>query len=183
MFTIANSWHFRLSRASRLVEKLLRFKFCTISAIATVIPIIQLTSHLISSRLVSVSTHEQEITLDSCPVGDWGITHIANDVMPNLTSLDLADSELTDLGMASLSKFTKLTKLSLFYCGVTSHGLRHIAQMVNLTSLNLDSREIGDDGVAHLKNLKKLEVRSSVSSTNHGTRRDATTTLRSYSRS
>jgi hypothetical protein len=41
----------------------------------------------------------EELNLDSCPVGDSAIGHLAdNDVVPNLRSLDLADTNLTDLG-------------------------------------------------------------------------------------
>jgi hypothetical protein len=75
------------------------------------------------------------------------MAHLAdNNVVPNLTSLDLADTDLTDIGMASLPKFKKLVRLSLFYCNITNNGLRHLAQMTDLEVLNLDSREIGDEG-------------------------------------
>lgn len=47
------------------------------------------------SKLVDLPCLE-EINLDSCPVGDWAIAQLAdNEVVPNLTSLDLADTELT----------------------------------------------------------------------------------------
>jgi hypothetical protein len=104
----------------------------------------------------------EELNLDSCPVGDWAIAYLADhNVMPNLTSLDLADTELTDLGMVHLPKFERLTRLSLFYCNVSNNGLRHLQNMTSLEVLNLDSREVGDDGLAylrHLKNLKSLDI-------------------------
>lgn len=35
----------------------------------------------------------EELNLDSCSVADWGIAHfVDNNVMPNLTTLDLADT-------------------------------------------------------------------------------------------
>ena len=35
----------------------------------------------------------EELNLDSCSVADWGIAHLVdNNVMPNLTTLDLADT-------------------------------------------------------------------------------------------
>jgi hypothetical protein len=47
------------------------------------------------AKLVDLPALE-EINLDSCPVGDWTIAHLAdNNVVPNLTSLDLADTDLT----------------------------------------------------------------------------------------
>lgn len=100
----------------------------------------------------------EELNLDSCPVGDWAIAHLAdNNVMPNLARLDLADTDLTDLGMVHLPKFTKMARLSLFYCNITNAGLRHLASMPALEVLNLDSRSIGDNGLAYLKGLKNLK--------------------------
>lgn len=47
-------------------------------------------SHL--SRLRDLPMLE-ELNLDSCIVADWGIAHLVdNNVMPNLTTLDLADT-------------------------------------------------------------------------------------------
>jgi hypothetical protein len=104
----------------------------------------------------------EELNLDSSPVGDWAITHLAeNGVIPNLRTLDLADTDLTDMGMAHLPKFTNLTRLSLFYCNITNAGLCHLASMTSLEVLNLDSREISDAGLIHLhslKNLKSLDI-------------------------
>jgi hypothetical protein len=35
----------------------------------------------------------EELNLDSCSVADWGIAHLVdNNVMPNLSTLDLADT-------------------------------------------------------------------------------------------
>lgn len=100
----------------------------------------------------------EELNLDSCPVGDWAIAYLADhNVVPNLTSLDLADTDLTDLGMVHLPKFEHLTHLSLFYCNITNNGLRHLKNMTSLEVLNLDSREVGDDGLAHLQHLKNLK--------------------------
>ena len=104
----------------------------------------------------------EELNLDSCPAGDWALSHLAeNNVTPNLTSLDLADTDVTDVGAAHLPKFTKMTRLSLFYCNISNVGLRHLASMPSLEALNLDSRDIGDDGLSFLcglKNLKSLDL-------------------------
>jgi Leucine-rich repeat (LRR) protein len=100
----------------------------------------------------------EELNLDSCPVGDWSMAHFAgNEVVPNLKSLDLADTNLTDAGMVHIAKFNKLTRLSLFYCNITNGGLRHVAQLKELQVLNLDSREMSDEGLCHLRDLPKLK--------------------------
>lgn len=101
----------------------------------------------------------EELNLDSCLITDTAIAHLADhDVVPNLTSLDLADTPVTDIGMAKISKFTKLTRLSLFYCNISNGGLRHIAKLTELEVLNLDSRDISDEGLSHLRNLTKLKA-------------------------
>ena len=85
------------------------------------------------SHLVKLSHLPEliELNLDSCPVGDQAIRHLAdNEVVPNLECLDLADTALTDMGMAHLAKFPRLTKLSLFYCNISNAGLRHLSQLV-----------------------------------------------------
>lgn len=112
-------------------------------------------SHL--SKLVDLPSLEH-LNLDACPVSDWAIAHLAdNNVVPNLKSLDLADTELSDLGAEHLAKFRNLTRLSLFYCNITNAGLRHVSALSQLEVLNLDSREISDSGISHLRNLRKLQ--------------------------
>ena len=112
------------------------------------------------SRFVNLPLLE-EINIDSCPVGDWSLAHLAdNNVVPNLTSLNLGDCDISDAGMAHLPKFTKLKSLSLFFCNISNAGLRHLSTMTTLENLNLDSRDISDDGLYHLRklNLKCLDV-------------------------
>jgi Leucine-rich repeat (LRR) protein len=96
----------------------------------------------------------EELNLDSCHLGDWSIAHLAdNNVIPNITSLDLADADISDFGLSKIAQFKQMKRLSLFYCNVTSAGLRHLSSMTKLEVLNLDSREIGDEGLKHLRDL------------------------------
>jgi len=108
-------------------------------------------SHL--SRLRSLPMLE-ELNLDSCAVADWGMAHLVdNNVMPNLTTLDLADADISDAAMSKIAQFQNLRHLSLFYCDLSNRGLRHLASMKNLEVLNLDSRDIGNDGLKYLRGL------------------------------
>lgn len=108
-------------------------------------------------NLTSLPTLE-ELNLDSCRVGDSALRHIVQyNVMPNLQSLELADSEISDVGLVHLGKLKTLTKLSLFYCNISNFGLRHVSKLTNLHTLNLDSRDIDDHGIRHLKALRKLK--------------------------
>ena len=112
-------------------------------------------SHL--ARLSNLPLLE-EINLDSCPVGDWSLAHLAdNNVVPNLKSLDLADTDITDRALVHVAKLKKLEHLSLFYCEISNTGLQHLSQMESLQVLNLDSRDIGDTGMYYLRNLKNLK--------------------------
>ena len=112
-------------------------------------------SHL--ARLSSLPALE-ELNLDSCPIGDWALAHfVDNNVVPNLKSLNLADTDISDQALIPISKMNKLQHLSLFYCEITNSGLQHLSQMESLEVLNLDSREIGDTGMFHLRNLKNLK--------------------------
>ena len=105
------------------------------------------------SRLRSLPNLE-ELNLDSCIISDWGIAHlIDNEVMPNLTTLDLADTDISNAAMEKIAQFENMRHLSLFYCNITNRGLRHLASMKKLEVLNLDSRDIGDDGLKYLRNL------------------------------
>lgn len=100
-----------------------------------------------------------ELNLDSCPVSDLTIKHLTdNDVLPQLQSLDLADSDITDVGMQYIgAKFPHLRKLSLFYCQITNAGLKHLSGLKHLETLNLDSRDISDEGMLALQSLTKLK--------------------------
>lgn len=101
----------------------------------------------------------EEINFDSCPIGDTAITHLADrNVVPNLRRLDLADTNITDMGVAKIAQsFQHLTHLSLFYCNISNHSLRSLSQLSQLQVLNLDSRDISDDGLYHLQHLRKLK--------------------------
>mmetsp|Transcript_58105 Transcript_58105/g.142033 ORF Transcript_58105/g.142033 Transcript_58105/m.142033 type:complete len:763 (-) Transcript_58105:98-2386(-) len=99
-----------------------------------------------------------ELNLAACPIGDWALAHLAdNEVAPNLTHLDIGDTDVTDLAMSHVAKFKKLKRLSLFYCNVSNSSLRNLSQLSDLEALNLDSRDIGDNGVWHLRGLQKLK--------------------------
>jgi Leucine-rich repeat (LRR) protein len=103
----------------------------------------------------------EELNLDSCLVGDYAIAHLAdNDVVPNLATLDLADTDISDFAMQKIAQFEHLKSLSLFYCNISNAGLRHLSSMKKLEVLNLDSREIGDDGLRYLRHLplKSLDL-------------------------
>lgn len=73
----------------------------------------------------------EELNLDSCIVGDSGIAHLAdNNVMPNLTTLDLADTNITDVAMGKIAQFKEMRHLSLFYCNISNRGTFWLFAMI-----------------------------------------------------
>jgi Leucine-rich repeat (LRR) protein len=64
----------------------------------------------------------EELNLDSCLVGDLGVFHLV-EVMPNLTSLDLADNDISDASMSMLAELKHIRRLSLFYCNISMRGM------------------------------------------------------------
>lgn len=105
-------------------------------------------SHLRSLPLLEI------LNLDSCIVADWGIAHLVdNNVCPNLITLDLADTDISDAAMPKIAQFRHLRHLSLFYCNISNRGLSYLVSMKSLEVLNLDSREIGNDGLKYLQDL------------------------------
>jgi Leucine-rich repeat (LRR) protein len=99
----------------------------------------------------------EELFLESCAISDVTICHLSDrDVVPNLTVLDLADTNITDAGMSKICTFNKLKYLSLFYCNVSNKSLKEVAKLENLEVLNLDGRDLTDEGLHHLRNMKKL---------------------------
>ena len=76
--------------------------------------------------------------------------------------LDLCGSNVTDAGLARLSRLTQLESIDLRYTHVTDEGLSHLQDLESLTELHLGGRaynvakKITDRGIKHLRKLKKL---------------------------
>jgi hypothetical protein len=77
----------------------------------------------------------------------------------HLTELGLANSKISDTGLAQLTKFTKLTKLHIGNTQISGKGIQHLSGLSNLESLNLINTFVDDSG---LKLLDELEFLSKV---------------------
>jgi eukaryotic-like serine/threonine-protein kinase len=78
--------------------------------------------------------------------------------LPDLTALKLESTQLTDEGLACLSNFRKLSRLSLsFSPRITDKGLKYVAGLKNLKWLNLNGTEVTDQGLKTLSSLQGLE--------------------------
>ncbi len=65
---------------------------------------------------------------------------------------------LVDAGLVLFKLFPELKTVVLYNTAVTDHGLRHLATVTSLTALELGYTATGDDGLARVKNLTALET-------------------------
>ncbi len=70
--------------------------------------------------------------------------------------LDLARTQVTDEGLASLRKMPNVTRLHLEKTGISDQALDHVAQLPNLEYLNLYGTSVTDAGIAKLARNQKL---------------------------
>jgi len=73
-----------------------------------------------------------------------------------IQSLDLADSRITDAGLADLPALPKLESLDLSGTAVSDSGLACLARFPALGQLNLSDTAIGDAGLAPIAGLADL---------------------------
>lgn len=86
--------------------------------------------------------------------------------LSNLVALEAASFDVTDEGVASLSKLTRLVELDLsFNEKITDEGLRPICGMENLEVLELAGTKISGDCLEFLGDMPKLKRLNLVSST------------------
>lgn len=88
-------------------------------------------------------------------VTDSGLDHLKG--LTNLTLLDLRGARVTDAGVENLKGLTQLECLHLDSPQVTDLGLEHLKGLTNLTLLDLRGTHITDAGVESLKKLTGLE--------------------------
>ena len=77
---------------------------------------------------------------------------------PNLTSLSLRNTKITDAGMKEIGKLHTLKSLNLWNTPITDAGLREIRELNGLTELILVSTKITDVGFAKISNFKNLKT-------------------------
>ena len=90
------------------------------------------------------------------PAGGLGLERLAT-IAPNIYSLDLKRTRITDGDLTALSALINLRKLSLQRTKITDAGLAHVTGLSNLEVINLYSTSIGDAGAKQLEGLKNLK--------------------------
>jgi len=79
-----------------------------------------------------------------------------------LTSLNLAETDVNDAGLANLAKLSNLTTLDLWNTQVGDAGMESVSKLKNLSTLVLDGTQVTAAGIKHLEGLplKKLFMQS-----------------------
>jgi Leucine-rich repeat (LRR) protein len=101
--------------------------------------------------------------------GDGGLAYITN--LKSLRRLKLWGSELqiTDTGLAQLSKLTGLEELNFIRINrITDRGIVHLKPLRSLKKVDFHFSPITDKGLAHLTDLDSLESLKGVNLTNEG---------------
>jgi hypothetical protein len=89
------------------------------------------------------------------PAGDAEVLLLAG-VAHQVYALNLAESHVSDAGMALLAALKNVSRLHLEQSKVTDAGLAHLGSLDRLEYLNLYGTQITDAGLAHLSELKHL---------------------------
>jgi hypothetical protein len=108
-------------------------------------------------QAIGLCTGLTKLDLSRCPqITRQGIVHLRN--LFNLTYLDLSRSaQVDDKGVVALCDLQRLSTLNLAGTAITDVGLSHIGDIPGLLYLDLSHCErITDRGLSHLRRLKKL---------------------------
>ncbi|MEX0866814.1 MAG: protein kinase, partial [Pirellulales bacterium] len=77
---------------------------------------------------------------------------------PDLTSLDLSRTEITDEDLAAIAQLTRLEELHLAGTRVSDKGLAHLAALNSLRVLDLSETRVTGAGLAALQDLPNLSA-------------------------
>jgi hypothetical protein len=80
------------------------------------------------------------------------------DQLPDLTSLDLSLTHITDQGMQEIKALKGIEDLNLYFAEyITDEGIAAIQDWKHLKRLNLHGTKVGDTGLEHIAGIKTLE--------------------------
>jgi len=95
------------------------------------------------------------IKLDGTGVGNVDLDRLS--AAGGLRELSLANTRISDDGLAYVANLQHLTNLNLSRTAITSAGLAHLTRLSELTELNLERTRVTDQGLARVASLPKLE--------------------------
>jgi hypothetical protein len=89
--------------------------------------------------------------------GDRELEAIAA-LAPQTVWLDLSGTSVTDAGLATVARFTNLTRLHLNQTAITDSGVARLSKLQQLEYLNLYGTAVTDAGLSSLTDLRKLRT-------------------------
>lgn len=95
------------------------------------------------------------LSLETCPVTDDGVAHLAG--YPVLRRLELAGTRVTDAVVTTLAELPALQALSLAGTTIGNAALPALARLPNLMVLDLTGTLVSDEGVQELATAPALE--------------------------
>lgn len=101
-----------------------------------------------------ISNQSADVHGDGMGITDQDLKMLAED--PQVRSLTIEDTAITDAGFETISKLKELVRLDADHTKITKAGVRAISSMPNLVSLNLSENNLGDDCLPYIAKLTKL---------------------------
>lgn len=111
------------------------------------------------ARIASDAPHRRVLDLAESNVTDAGLA--ALDGFDELWSLDLSGTRVGDAGAPAIGRLTALRELVLDGCAFTTDGVRHFASLHELATLSLADNPLDDSALAtigRLPNLGELQL-------------------------
>jgi hypothetical protein len=99
----------------------------------------------------------QQLWLWYQPITDQGLANTRIQRMRRLESLNLNNTQITDLALKHVGDVTSLRSLYLDETNVTNEGLAHLIRLRQLETLYLRDTRISDDGLEYLEQLADLQ--------------------------
>lgn len=97
----------------------------------------------------------KKLRIAQTKVSDAGLAHLGG--ASQLQELDLSENaKITNAGMSHLSGLTQLVRLNLWRVAISDEGISHLAPLVNLQWLNVDNTLLSDDGLQYLSGMQEL---------------------------
>lgn len=99
----------------------------------------------------------QKLDLYDSPVTDATLASLA-DGLPELRFLSLADTQVTDAGLAQVARLTHLQELHLDNTPVTDTGVAQLAPLTELRILDFKGTRVTDAGLAIVRRFPHLQA-------------------------
>lgn len=108
-----------------------------------------------SSSMIASLPHLEMLNLARTDVGDLGVSMLKN--LEQLHTLVLCGTKVTDKSLKVINaSMHALTDLDISCKRVTDLGLRQLCNLAHLTTLNLSYTQVSDEGMLALRKLPKL---------------------------